>query len=88
MITPTGTILSAVDHGTVWQLFYEMDGNGLGAVNWDWRNFAHFYESVSGRSFFEDYQFGAGRDYISKQLKDRRISVEGEPFEEVVRLED
>lgn len=85
---PSGKILSAIDHGTVWQLLYEIDGDGLGVLNFDHRPFGHFYEAVTGGDFFRDYQFGAGRDYISKQLQGRRISVDGEPFQEVVRLED
>jgi hypothetical protein len=86
--TPHGKILSAVDHGTMWNLIYEMDGGGLGMVHFDHRPFAHFYEAVTGKDFFKDYAFGQGREYVSKQLRDKRISVEGEPFNEVVRLED
>lgn len=85
---PRGKILSARDCGSVWQLFYEVDGNGPGVVNFDWRCLANFYEGATGRSFYHDYKFGAGREYISNHLRGRRISVEGEPFEEVVRLED
>lgn len=85
---PSGKILSARDCGTIWQLLYEVDGDGLGVVNFDHRPFGHFYKGATGRDFYRDYKFGAGREYISKQLRDRRISVEGEPFNEVVRLED
>jgi hypothetical protein len=85
---PSGKILSARDCGTIWRLLYAIDGGGLGVVNFDHRPFAHFYEGATGRSFLKDYRFGAGREYISKQLKDRRIHVEGEPFNEAVRLEE
>lgn|GEM_PF-2525113 len=88
IVIPRGKILSARDCGTVWQLYYELDGDGLGVVNFDHRPFSYFYEGATGRSFYDDYKFGAGREYISKHLRGRRISVEGEPFEEVVRLED
>ena len=87
-MSPAGSIISARDHGTIWRLLYEIDGDGLGVVNFDHRPFANFYEGATGRDFFRDYAFAAGREYISKQLKDRRIRVEGEPFNEVVRLED
>lgn len=85
---PKGKILSARDCGTVWQLFYQIDDNGLGVVNFDNRPFSHFYEGATGRDFFKDYAFGRGREYVSQQLKDLRIIVEGEPFSQVVRLED
>jgi len=88
MLMPSGKILSARDCGTIWQLLYQVDGDGIGIVNWDWRNFSSFYEGITGASFYHDYKFGAGREYVSKQLRDRRISVTGEPFNEVVRLED
>jgi hypothetical protein len=88
IITSSGRILSASDHGTIWQVLYEIDGDGLGVVNFDHRPFAHFYEGATGRSFFADYAFGQGRAYVSEQLKGRRIRVEGESFNEVVHLED
>jgi hypothetical protein len=85
---PSGKILTVRDCGTIWQLFYEIDGDGLGVVNFDHRPFGQFYEGITGRDFFRDYAFGAGRSYISQQLKDLRIVVEGDPFSQVVRLED
>ena len=85
---PSGKVLSVQDHGTIWHLLYEIDGDGLGVVNFDHRPFANFYEGATRRSFLKDYRFGAGREYISMQLRDRRIRVEGEPFNEVVRLEE
>ncbi|MCI0724480.1 MAG: hypothetical protein L0338_36780 [Acidobacteria bacterium] len=85
---PSGKVLAVRDCGSIWQLFYELDGNGLGVVNFDHRPFAHFYEGVTGRDFFRDYAFGAGRDYVSQQLKDLRIVVEGEPFSQTVKLEE
>ncbi|MDA2912532.1 hypothetical protein MYX77_00980 [Acidobacteriia bacterium AH_259_A11_L15] len=86
--TSRGKILSAIDHGTIWQLLYQIDGDGLGVVNFDHRPFAHFYEGATDRDFFKDYAFGRGCEYISQRLKGRRISVEGDRFNEVVRLED
>ncbi|MGH7771434.1 MAG: hypothetical protein ACREQA_04285 [Candidatus Binatia bacterium] len=85
---PKGKILSARDCGTIWQLFYQVDKNGLSVVNFDHRPFAHFYEGVTGRDFFKDYRFGAGRQYVSDQLKDLRIVVEGDSFNQTVKLED
>lgn len=85
---PSGKILSAIDQGTIWQLHYQIDGNGLGVVNFDHRPFARFYEGATGGDFFKDYAFGQGRGYVSQQLKGLRISVEGDPFSQVVRLED
>lgn len=85
---PKGNIEFARDHGTMWQIVYKIDGNGLDSVYFDHRPFGHFYEGATGGSFYEDYRFGAGREYVSKQLKGRRISVEGEPFQETVELED
>lgn len=79
-----GKILAAMDHGSIWQLLYETDGNGLGVVTFDHRPFAEFYEGATGGSFFEDYAFGRGRDYVSRQLKDLRIEYDGDQ----VRLED
>ena len=85
---PRGKILSAIDHGTTWQLLYQINGDGLGVVNFDHRPFAHFYEGVTGCSFYEDYKFGAARAYVSQKLKGLRISVEGEPFSQTIMLED
>lgn len=85
---PRGTILRAWDLGTIWNLFYKIDGDGLDIVTFHHRPFAHFYEGATGADFFKDYVFGAGREYVSERLKGLRISVEGEPFSQVVRLED
>ncbi|MBI4446883.1 MAG: hypothetical protein HY645_13380 [Acidobacteria bacterium] len=82
-----GQIVSALDHGTMWQLFYETD-QGVATVCFDHRQFAHFYEGATGDSFYQDYRFGEGRGYVSKRLKGLAIRVEGEPFNEVVYLED
>jgi len=72
---PKGKILFTEDHGTIWRLWYEIDGNGIQVVSFDHRPFAQFYEGVTGRSFYKDYNFGQGRDSITKRLKDTRISV-------------
>lgn len=81
---PRGKILTAVDHGTIWQLWYEKDGNGVDTINFDHRPFAHFYEGATSRSFYKDYRFGAGREYVSKQLEGLRIEYDGD----TVRLEE
>lgn len=88
ILMPTGKILSAADHGSIWTLAYLADDNTIGTVHFDHRPFTHFYEGATGRSFYRDYQFGAGREYVSSQLKGKRISVEGEPFNETVCLEE
>lgn len=85
---PSGKILSAQDHGTIWQLLYQVDGDGSDSVYFDHRPFSHFYEGATGRSFSQDYKFGAGREYVSNQLKGLRIRGEGEPFNEMVSLDD
>lgn len=85
---PNGRILSVRDCGTIWQLYYQVDNNGLGVVNFDHRPFSHFYEGVTGRNFFEDYAFGRGRQYVSSRLVGRRVSVDGEPFNQMVRIAD
>lgn len=46
-----GTILSAEDQGTLWRLLYRINGNGLGAVNFDHRCFADFYEGATDEDF-------------------------------------
>lgn len=85
--TSRGKILMAADYGSVWQIFYKVDGGLLGLVTFDHRPFASFYEGATHRSFYEDYKFGSGRQFISDRLKGLRISVEGEQFSEVVSLE-
>ena len=81
-------ILSAADHGTIWILNYQIEDNGNGCAYFDHRPFAHFYRGATGRSFHDDYNFGAGREYVSDQLKDKQIEVEGEFPEQIVRLLD
>jgi hypothetical protein len=83
-----GTVIDADDQGTIWRLIYKRDGDLLDAVVFDHRSFANFYEGVTGASFFEDYTFGHGRDYVSSQLRGLRVAIDGEPFNETVRVED
>lgn len=83
-----GTIIGANDHGSIWRLVYKQDCDVLGVVVFDHRCFATFYEGVTGSSFYQDYRFGSGRDYVSEQLSGRRVAIEGEPFNETVRVED
>ena len=85
--THRGKILRADDHGTVWQLWYESEAR-TEVVLFEHRPFAHFYEGATGRSFVRDYNFGAGREYVSNQLKGRCISVESQPYETTVLIED
>lgn len=80
ILMPTGKILSAFDHGTIWQLVYLADDESIGTVHFEHRPFAQFYEGATGRNFYRDYAFGEGREYISKQLQGKRVSVEGEEF--------
>jgi hypothetical protein len=83
-----GKIIFAQDHGTVWQLFYQRNRDGIGVVTFDHRPFADFYQGATGRDFYGDYAFGAGRYYISKRLKGIRICVKGEPYQETICLEE
>jgi hypothetical protein len=83
-----GKIISAQDHGTVWQLFYKQSRHGIGVVTFDHRPFADFYQAATGRDFYGDYAFGAGRDYISEHLKGLRVRVDGEPYRETISLEE
>ncbi len=84
----TGVVLEAEDHGTMWSLTYSKDGNGLETVYFAHRPFGDFYEGATGRSFFEDYAFGAGREYVSRKLRGRRVRVDGEFPEQTVMLDD
>ena len=77
----------AEDQGTVWRGFYK-SGRRLHAVTFDHRPFANFYEGATGRSFYDDYAFGSGRKYISRELRGRSISVDETGNGTVVRLED
>ena len=83
-----GTILTIRDEGSIFQMMYHIDGDGIDAINWDHRMFANFYEGATGRSFARDYGFGAGREYVSRQLVGKRIVVRGEPFSQTVSVED
>ena len=83
-----GTVIGADDHGTIWRLIYEGDGNGLDSLVFDHRCFANFYQGVTGSSFFEDYKFGQGREYVANRLNGLRVAIDGEPFNETVRVED
>lgn len=65
----------------------EFEGQA-GSRRVDWRQFSHFYEGTSGRSFCHDYKFGAGRDIIKNYFKVKTLIVDGEEFEESVGLED
>lgn len=87
-MAPAGEVTAVRDEGTIWQMFYKIDDNGLGVVNFDWRMLAQMYESESGRSFGEDYEFGDGVAIIQEYFIGRRIRVEGDAFDETVFLED
>jgi len=80
-------ILSLEDGGTVWSIFYQPEDGGLDRVVFDWRQFAHFYEGTSGRSFYHDYCFGAGREVIKDYFRGKTLIVDGDEFEERVALE-
>ena len=83
-----GTVIGADDQGAIWRLIYKQDGNGVGAVVFDHRPFANFYEGVTGSNFFDDYNFGRGRNYVANQLKGLRVAIDGGPFNETVRVEE
>jgi hypothetical protein len=85
---PSGEIQSAYDGGTVWLLYYKKDEGGVEFVPFDHTPFGYFYEGATGRSFYKDYKFGAGKKYVSDQLRGRRIRVQGEEWEWKVSLED
>lgn len=72
----------------MWSLNYRQDGNGEKSVYFDHRPFSAFYEGATDRSFFKDYRFGAGREFISRKLRGRRIRVDGEFPEQSVGLEE
>jgi hypothetical protein len=79
-----GEIVTVRDEGTIWQIFYRTESNGVGVVNFDWRMFAQMYESETGRSFTEDYQ---SRGTIQRHLTGLSIRVAGEPFDQTVTFE-
>ena len=87
-MAPAGEIIGVRDEGTVWQIAYKIDDNGVGVVNCDWRSLAQMYETESGRSFANDYRFGDGVAVIRDCFMGRLIRVEGEPFAEEVSFED
>jgi len=85
-MAPAGEILSVRDEGTIWQIFYQIDGDGVGVVNFDWRLFAQMYESETGLALDADYQSTTA---VRDHFRGRRIRVDGEPFHETVSfLED
>lgn len=85
---PRGRIISVEDGGSIWQVFYKQVNEKIENVIFDWRQFADFYEGASGRSFYKDYKFGAGRERIKNYFMGKAIEVEGEGFEKRVRIED
>lgn len=85
---PRGNVLMVKDEGTIWTMVYQPEEGGLDRVVFDWRQFAHFYEGTSGRSFYQDYCFGAGRDAIRSFLRGKTLSVEHEEFGERILFED
>ncbi len=84
----SGEITYAQDLGTIWILGYKIDGGGEDFIHFDHGCFADLYEGATCRSFYEDYKFGAGRQYISDALRGLRIRIHGEDWERVVSLED
>ncbi len=85
---PIGQIVSVEDRGSVWEIFYRLDEGGIDRMVFDWRRLAHFYEGTSGRNFYDDYNFGAGRETIKSHFEGRSLLVEGEEFDERVTLLD
>jgi len=70
-----GKIVSVEDGGSLWFIFYKPRGGRPQRVAFDWRRFADFYEGTSGRSFYHDYKFGAGRDIIEDYFKGKTLLV-------------
>lgn len=81
-------IIGAKEHGTMWQLLYEVEGGGIDSTYFDHRPFAEFYEAATGRSFFKDSGYGHGRRFISGKLQDICIRVHGDNYEQMVCLAD
>lgn len=72
-------------HGTIWELWYEKeDGAALNVVRFDWRAFTTMYESESGRSFYQGYNFSRGLNQIEEYFKGLKIHVENEDGEEKI----
>jgi len=83
-----GRIIDVEDGGSVWVMFYKPENGSVERVVFDWRQFANFYEGTSGRSFYHDYDFGAGSRTIKDYFKGKTLIVSGEEFEERVALEE
>jgi hypothetical protein len=88
LISPSGDILYVEDHGTIWNLVYRRDDDGPETVHFDWRRFSWLYDTVTGRSFFEDYTFSAEAGFMSDRLKGRRICVHGDEWNQRVIIDD
>jgi len=82
----TGTIVGTIRLGTTWQLLYDIDGNGLGIVNFDRGPFAAFYRDAAGRDLCADHACRDDDRRISQYLKGVRVSVKGERPTQVVRV--
>ena len=84
---PKGTVVGTIHLGRTWQLLYDIDGNGLGIVDFDQGPFAAFYQMATGREFRADYTGRRDERHISNCLKGVRVSVKGERPTLVVRAE-
>jgi len=47
-----------------------------------------WFSFIFSRLIYHDYKFGAGRDIIKNYFKGKILIVDGEEFEERVRVED
>jgi len=70
-----GKILAVENGGSIWSIYYQPEEGGIDHVILDWRQFAHFYEGISGRSFYHNYKFGLGRDVIKDYFRGKTIIV-------------
>lgn len=84
---PNGTVVGTVHLGRTWQLLYDIDGKGLGIVDFDQGPFAAFYQMATGREFRADYTGRRDDHHISNCLKGVRVSVKGARPTLLVRAE-
>ena len=87
-----GSILTATDHCTIWRMILKIETTDdepdqhLATLNWDCRQPKDFYEGTSGRSFYQDYRFGAGRPISENYFRNHPITVEYDPSMKTVFL--
>ncbi len=83
-----GKILSVEDGGSVWTFFYRTEEGEARYAIFDWRQLSDFYEGTSGRSFYQDYKLGHGRNVIKDYFRGKILILDGEDFKESVSFEE